>query len=113
VISIARTRVLVAAGRREEAAELLDRLAVEAEAAGRGGRLLEILVLGASARTGEASDEALRRAVELAAPEGYARVFLDEGEPIVQRLRELLERPGALSPGLDAYARHILTLASS
>jgi LuxR family maltose regulon positive regulatory protein len=109
VISIARARVLLAAGRHDEVVEMLDRLATEAEDGGRNGRLLEILVLRASAGTGKASDEALHRALELAEPEGYLRVFLDEGEPLVQRLREVLDRPGTLDPHLVDYARHLVS----
>ena len=112
VILIARARVLLAARRHDEAVELLDQLAKEAEATARAGRLLEILVLRAAAGTGKVSDEALRRALELAEPEGYVRVFLDEGEPVVHRIREMLDRPGALAPGLVNYARHILSLVS-
>jgi LuxR family maltose regulon positive regulatory protein len=113
VISIARARVLLAAGRGGEAVQLLDQLATEAEAGGRAGRLLEILVLRAAAETGEAYDAALRRALELAQPEGYVRVFLDEGEPLARRLREMLDPPGGLAPDLEDYARHIISLISS
>ncbi len=59
MILIARARVLLAVGRHPEAVELLDRLAAGAEAAGRAGRLLEILVLRAAAGTGESADDAL------------------------------------------------------
>jgi LuxR family maltose regulon positive regulatory protein len=107
VIGIARARVLLAAGRPAEGAELLGRLAAAAEAGKRNGRLLEILVLQAASGGGEAAEAALRRALELAEPEGYARIFLDEGEPLARRLRDLLGRPGALSPGPAAYARRL------
>jgi LuxR family maltose regulon positive regulatory protein len=110
-VLIARARLLFAAGRGAEAQGLLGRLAVAAEEGKRYGRLLEITVLRAAAETGEAAGTALRRALELAGPEGYARVFLDEGEPVLRRLHELLEGPDALPPPLADYARSLLALA--
>jgi LuxR family maltose regulon positive regulatory protein len=72
----------------------LDRLAALAEsaaAAGRSDSLIKILIIQASAldATG-ASDQAsaaLDRALELGAPQGYYRSFLDEGQPTIQLLR--------------------------
>jgi LuxR family maltose regulon positive regulatory protein len=107
VVLIAHARVLAAVGRSAEACKLLDRLAAAAAAGKRHGRLLEILVLRAAAGTGEAADAALHRALELAEPEGYVRVFLDEGEPVVGRLRKMLDRPGSLAPRLAEYARRL------
>jgi LuxR family maltose regulon positive regulatory protein len=109
VIAIARARVLLATGCSVEANELLDGLASEAEAAGRRGRLLEILVLRAVSGTGKVAGAALRRALGLAEPEGYVRVFLDEGEPMVRRLRELLDRPGDLPTHLGEHVRQLLS----
>jgi LuxR family transcriptional regulator, maltose regulon positive regulatory protein len=113
VVLIAHARVLLAAGRGAEASELLDRLAAGARAAGRYGRLLEIMVLRAAAGTGPAADEALRRALEIAEPEGYVRIFLDEGEPVACRIRAILDRPDALAPRLADYARRLLSVARS
>ena len=76
-------------------------------------RLLEILVLRAAAGTGEAADAAMRRALELAEPEGYVRIFLDEGEPVSRRVREMLDRPGALAPRLADYVRRLISFAQS
>jgi LuxR family maltose regulon positive regulatory protein len=112
VILIARARVLVAAGRGTEAAALLGRLAAAAEAGKRYGRLVEILVLQAASGSGEAAGAALRRALELAEPEGYVRVFRDEGEPLARRLGGLIERPGSLPPRLAAYARRLISPAT-
>jgi len=72
---------------------MLDRLLVGAEAGGRGSTVIEILAVqalafDASGDTASALD-ALRRAVELAEPEGYVRVFAFLG-PRLQGLRELL-----------------------
>ena len=58
------------------------------------GSVIEILVLRALAlkKQGDTSEAlaALQRALMLAEPEGYVRVFVDEGEPMVALLSELL-----------------------
>ncbi|MEP7357435.1 MAG: LuxR C-terminal-related transcriptional regulator, partial [Anaerolineales bacterium] len=86
-------RVLLAQGRWLEAGGLLGRLQRAAEAAGRHGRLIEILALEALRLQALGQDEAalaaLDRAVKLAEPEGYARVFLDEGAPMLALLNKL------------------------
>jgi LuxR family maltose regulon positive regulatory protein len=77
-------RVLMAQSRWVEADRLLERLAGAAEATGRLGSLVEILMLqGLSAWNQGEQVRALvpiERAVGLAEPEGYLRIFLDEGE---------------------------------
>jgi LuxR family maltose regulon positive regulatory protein len=71
---------------------LLERLLQAAEEGGRMGSVIEILVLQALAhqRQGDipASLAPLERALTLAEPEGYIRIFLDEGLPMAQLLRE-------------------------
>ncbi len=59
-----------------DAVPLLDRLRAAAEAGGRIGTLIEVLVLQALATRDPA---ALERALTLAEPEGYVRVFIAEG----------------------------------
>ncbi|MGI5241629.1 LuxR C-terminal-related transcriptional regulator [Dactylosporangium sp. CA-139066] len=98
-------RVLLA--QRGDAEPLLRRLLAAAEAGGRGGSVVEILALlalAAQARgdTGGAL-EPLARALRLAEPEGYARVFTAEGEPMAALLRALTRRRGAW-----AYPRRLL-----
>ena len=86
---------------------MLDRLLAAAEAGGRGSSVIEILAVQAlafDARGDTASAlDALRRAVALAQPEGYVRVFAFLG-PRLQALREALTtgavRPGPQQPGL-------------
>ena len=70
----------------DEATGLLDRLVHAAEAGGRTGSVIEILVLQslASQLRGDrtAALVPLERALTLAEPEGYVRVFVDEGQPM-------------------------------
>jgi LuxR family maltose regulon positive regulatory protein len=92
-------RWLIAERRADDALRLLRRLAAAAEQAGRIGRLIEILALQAlAAQTQGITTNALAhlaRALELAAPEGYVRIFADEGAPMAALLRA-------------AYARRIM-----
>jgi LuxR family maltose regulon positive regulatory protein len=64
------------AGRHPQALALAGRIVQSAEAGGRNGTLIQALVLGAKAAGG--GPEWLDRARQLAAPEGYQRVFIDE-----------------------------------
>ena len=70
---------------------MLDRLLRAAEEGERAGSVIEILVLRALAyqRHGDipAALSCLERAVTLAEPEGYVRVFADEGPPMASLLR--------------------------
>jgi LuxR family maltose regulon positive regulatory protein len=75
---------------------LLARLLDAAEAGGRMGSAIEILVLLALVH--EALDDIpaalvpLERALTLAEPEGYVRIFVDEGEPMARLLSEASDR---------------------
>src|SRR5918993_4995993 len=87
-------RLLVAEGDPERALELLERLRAEAAAQGRTGsvievRTLQVLALDASGNRARALD-ALAEALALGAPEGYLRVFVDEGPPMAALIRQLL-----------------------
>lgn len=87
-------RVLIAQDRHDEALGLLERLLAAAEAGEREGRVIEILLLKALALyarddTPEALT-ALGRAAALAEPEGFVRVFADEGAPMAAMLKQLL-----------------------
>jgi len=70
------------------ALELSQSLLHQAEAGNRIGRVIEILILQALAYHGKNDMEQalaiLDRAIMLAQPEGFVRVFLDEGEPMVK-----------------------------
>ncbi len=75
-------RVRLAAGEPDRALRLLERLRQLAESAGHGRSVIEILILTARAWQikGDHAQalEVLRRAIELAEPEGYIRIFVDE-----------------------------------
>ncbi len=81
-------RLLLAQGEYDAAQSLAERLLHIAEAQKRVGRIIEILVLKALIYQGKKDiDQALAvlgRALTLAQPEGYVRVFLDEGEPLAK-----------------------------
>jgi LuxR family transcriptional regulator, maltose regulon positive regulatory protein len=94
-----------------EATGLLERLLVAAEAGGRGGTVIELLVLLSQAhqlgRDIPAALAVLQRAVALAEVETYVRVFADEGPPMTWLLNALAKRNGG-----TAYLRR-LTAAST
>ena len=87
-------RVLLAEGVPDRALALLERLLTAATAQGRMGSVIEVHVLQAvvlAARGDEgAAMTALAEALRLACPEGYVRVFVDEGEPIAPLLGRLV-----------------------
>jgi LuxR family maltose regulon positive regulatory protein len=85
-------RVLIARGAHNEAVDLLTRMMDTAEAAGWFGRLIEMRVLLALAHQAKGernkSMVALEQVLITAKPEGYVRVFVDEGDPMAALLRE-------------------------
>jgi LuxR family transcriptional regulator, maltose regulon positive regulatory protein len=103
-------RLLLAKGRVDEAQRLLARLQSAAESTGRQGSLIEVLVLQAVALDMQADTDAalavLEQALGLARPEGYMRMFLDEGKPIEALLRTAITR--WRDRDLLAYARKLL-----
>jgi LuxR family maltose regulon positive regulatory protein len=95
-------RVLLARNVPDRALGLLERLGAAAEAQGRTGSVIEVRVLEALAfdAIGEHARAlaALGEVLALARPEGYVRVFLDEGAPIAGLLGQVTgeQRPYAL-----------------
>jgi LuxR family maltose regulon positive regulatory protein len=85
-------RVLITQHRPHEALPLLGRLLLQAEREGRMGSALEVLVLQALASRAGGDEaqamERLSRALLLAEPEGYVRLFVDEGAPMLSLLRQ-------------------------
>ena len=75
---------------------LLERLLQAADAGGRTGSVIEILVLQALVHQMQGDIPAalvpLERALTLAEPAGYVRLFLDEGPPMAQLLGEVAAR---------------------
>ena len=89
-----------------EAHQLLERLLVAAEAGGRAGNVLEVLVQMALSSEAQGGNQAratdlLRRALVLGEGEGHIRVFLDAGPHLTAVLRRV--EPGP--PG-TAHARY-------
>jgi LuxR family maltose regulon positive regulatory protein len=91
-------RVLLARAMREGSAQalaetmaFLTRLLQAAQAGGRVGSVIEILILQALTHQAQGdipgAPAALERALTPAEPEGYFRIFVDEGAPMAQLLR--------------------------
>jgi LuxR family transcriptional regulator, maltose regulon positive regulatory protein len=97
-------RVLIATQAPGQALGLLERLHAQAATQGRTGSVIEIQALRALTRSADGDQAgaltALAEVLTLAAPEGYLRVFADEGAPMAALLHQLLvgrrqERPAA------------------
>jgi LuxR family maltose regulon positive regulatory protein len=101
-------RVLLASGDVLAALGLLERLLAAADAGGRNGSVLDILVVQSLAHQslGESAAAlvAIERALRLAQPEGYVRTFVDEGAPMAALLRTV-SRSGTARD----YARQLLS----
>jgi LuxR family maltose regulon positive regulatory protein len=85
---------------------LLDQIVAAAEAADRGGSLIEALLVRALAHHGHGDLDAaladLGRALSAGVPAGYCRLFLDEGPAMAELLRAAARRPDL--PGSDEAA---------
>jgi LuxR family maltose regulon positive regulatory protein len=108
------TRVLLARSKSDhadcsmlEAMGLLERLLKAAEAGGRTGSVIEILVLQALAYQAQGDIPAalipLERALRVAELEGYIRMFVDEGPPMAHLLEAAAKH--GIAP---YYVRHLL-----
>lgn len=86
----ASARLLLAQGRPDAAQRLLAPLEAQVQARGCGALLITTLLLQARAAAAlglpEAAAQHVARAVQLAAPEGYVRRFLDEGPEVAALL---------------------------
>jgi LuxR family maltose regulon positive regulatory protein len=91
-------RWLIATGKAKPALPLLDRLLDAAEKVLRVRSALEILIIQALAhqKLGNQPEalKPLEKALALAQPESYVRMFVDEGEPLAELLLELLKQKG-------------------
>jgi LuxR family maltose regulon positive regulatory protein len=123
-ILIARYKIDQVDGSIHEALRLLERLLNAAQAGGRMGSVIEILVLQALAFHAQGDLPAallpLEKALTLAEPEGYVRMFVDEGEPmrlLVADFRLQIEKRPRHAAGEDleemkAYTALLLTAFS-
>jgi LuxR family maltose regulon positive regulatory protein len=105
-------RVLNGLEQFDAALDLIQRMIGLAEASARQGRLIELLALKAVAlhSRGEPGPalEALDHALRQAEPEGYTRLFIDEGRPMAVLLQQAVRR------GLHAdYAARLLAAAGA
>jgi LuxR family maltose regulon positive regulatory protein len=93
---LALARIHMAQGRLNETSELLLRLLRMVEAAGAMRPVIEVLILQAlvlqAQGNGDQALAALERALSLAEPEGYVRVFVGEGAPMGALLRQAAAR---------------------
>jgi len=108
--ALVRCRVWFAQGRAEESLSLLEQILGDSRQAGRLGHWLQAACLKSllldAAHQQEEAMLALRSALEVARPEGYLRLFVDEGE----KLRPLLHKVVSASAhdDLGMYANSIL-----
>jgi LuxR family maltose regulon positive regulatory protein len=110
---LASARVLTAQDRHPQALALLDRLLASAESEGRIGSVIENLALQSLVFQSQGSTAralaCLVRALRLAEPEGYVRVFVDEGDPmrvLISEFQELSRQK--LSAGADEEILRLL-----
>jgi LuxR family maltose regulon positive regulatory protein len=100
-------QVLIALGRADGALRLLARLQAAAEAGERTGRVIEVLIGQALAfqvqDRGDAALAALKRALTLAAPEGYVRTFVDKGQAMADLLSQVDVLPAYVARLLAAF----------
>lgn len=92
-LPLARARLLLHQGRTTDARALLDTVISSAEQSGRRGRMIEALTLRALA-CNALNDEAaalddLQRALAIAEPEGYVRIFLNAGACLARLLHRI------------------------
>ena len=105
--AIVLARALAVVGRPEAARRLCDRLFEAAQAGGRLGRAVEVLAVRALALDAQGEAGAaladVRRALTLAEPEGYIRVFVDEGVAMARLLQRVGVAPRYVARLLAAF----------
>jgi LuxR family maltose regulon positive regulatory protein len=103
---IAQHRTHPASHTLDDALTLLNRIVAAAQAADRGGSLIEALLVRALAHHGHGDPDAaladLGRALHAGVPAGYCRLFLDEGPAMGELLRAAVRHPDL--PGSDEAA---------
>lgn len=103
-------RVLLAQGRAADAARLAGRVAEQAAGGERWGRTIAALTFQAAALHGNEREarDILLKALRLAEPGGYVRIFLDEGAPIRTLLNSMNLLGAELEPQIHVYIRRLL-----
>jgi len=103
-------RYLITLGQHQKAINVLDDLIVSAIEKGRNGRVIEMKILQSLAHRllgdNDSALTELETALRLAEPEGYIRLFIDEGPHMETLLRKSLAngiRPIYVSKLLEAY----------
>lgn len=111
---VAFARVLVAEGRAEKALPLLARLLTAARLGDRMRVAIEVHVLESLAYRALGRDDdafaAVERAITLAEPEGYVRVFLDEGDAMGELLSECSRAWGRRRKDPSSIAAYAATI---
>lgn len=107
-------RSLLLAGKLEETARLLDKHLANLKASQSQGRLMDWMVIQAMLHLAQdRPDDAqatLLEVLPLAQPQGYLRLFVDEGQPMHHLLEKMT--PG-LPPPLKKYVKNILSAFSN
>ena len=102
-------RVWLAQGKADPAAALLERIRIAAEESKRYGRALEAHMLQALADQAAGKDaqaiDRLSRVLAQAKPEGYVRLFLDEGAPMARLLGKV---SAGANKDIHAYAGRLI-----
>jgi LuxR family maltose regulon positive regulatory protein len=106
-VPIALAKVWLSQRETDKALPLLDHALQSAQTVGRLGNAIHILAVQAVVYHARGEPELafakLGQALELAEPEGYVRVFADEGAPMARLLRRMLTRSSA-----SEYVRRLL-----
>ncbi|MFN2284532.1 MAG: LuxR C-terminal-related transcriptional regulator, partial [Anaerolineae bacterium] len=102
----------IVVGEPQQATRLLERLCAATVQNGYTGRAIECLALLALAQSVQSQPQAalstLQRALVLATPEGYIRLFVDMGQP----MQTLLRRLNTNSSDLNTYVESLLAAFS-
>lgn len=116
MVELTRARVLLAEDDVAEVRPLLDGLLLAAAASGEMAYAIEAHMLQALAwqRLGEMTNalNSLEQAIMQGMPEGYLRLFLDEGAPMIALLRQLREQRAARTD-VAGYCTKLLVLAGA
>jgi LuxR family maltose regulon positive regulatory protein len=106
-------RVLLTQGKTDQAKALLERIRIAAENAGRCGRALEAQMLQALAdQAAKEEKQAVAKITQVLAraePEGYVRLFIDEGALMAKLLYKAATGPTA---AVGDYAKRLLAVFS-